>query len=349
MSRTVLFTTLAALSLALPPARADEKAKDETPSDRIRKALDQPIDLELKEPSLAKAVERFRDKTHLDITFTDPNPGAPQPIERKFKGIKVRDALRKTLEPWGLMPFIVDDAVLLTSEEDGIQKQLKQRIDVDVDEVPLAKAVKQLARRKAMNLIVDPKAAKQAEKKVTLQLEDVAVETAVRLLAEQAELKAARIDNVLYVTTPERAASIAAENRANQPNFNPYGPYAVPGMIGGVGALGTPLGGIGVIGLGGLAGLGGGGGIMGRPVLPPLPPPSDVKPPKELPPDKPQGQAPRRRPILAAADTSDFPCPTVPRPEPWARPAGRSTVGSRRSRRRLPSPDPAPSFPEEKP
>ena len=117
-------------------------------------------------------------------------------------------------EPYGLVPFIVDDAVLLTGEDAGVAKQLKQRVDVDVDDVPLAVALKRLGRRKAINLVVDQKAAKQAEKKVSLQVEDVPLETAVRLLAEQAGMKAARIDNVLYVTTPEHAASIAAENRA---------------------------------------------------------------------------------------------------------------------------------------
>ena len=83
---------------------------------------------------------------------------------------------------------------------------------------------------------------------MSLQVEDVAMETAVRLLAEQAGMKVARIDNVLYVTTPEQATSIAADNRAIVPNYWPYGPLFPAG--GGVGVVG----GVGAFGLGGAAG-----------------------------------------------------------------------------------------------
>src|SRR5262249_46372299 len=136
----------AAFLLAWVPAApaADDKPKDESPSEKIRKALDQPIDLELKESSLAKALERFRDKLNIAITIDrtgavlallgiDPGADMPQPIEAKFKATKARDALRKAFEPYGLSPFIVDDAVLLTGEESGVARQLKQRVDVDVD------------------------------------------------------------------------------------------------------------------------------------------------------------------------------------------------------------------------
>src|SRR5262245_6223382 len=85
---------------ALTPASvsADDKAKDESPSEKVRKALDQPIDLELNESSLGKALERFREKTKLDIAFDrtvffllgmgpiDPNADMPQPVQGKFRG-----------------------------------------------------------------------------------------------------------------------------------------------------------------------------------------------------------------------------------------------------------------------
>jgi hypothetical protein len=342
MSRTTL-RLAAALSLiwALAPAPA---SAEETPSEKIRKALDQPIDLDLKENSLAQVAERFREKTKLDITIDrsgafwgigfalDPNAALPQPIEAKFKHTKARDALRKVFEPYGLMPFIVDDAVLLTGEDAGISKQLKQRVDVDLADVPLAAALKQLGRRKAINLVVDQKSAKQAEKKVSLQVDDVALETAVRLLAEQAGMKAARIDNVLYVTTPEQAASIAADNRAFLQTYGPYGPL-FNNATGGVGVLGA-WGAIGLAGGGGAIGLGGGGGIVGGPprlVPPPAPPKEDSKPAPPAEGSKPLGRAPSRAASVAAA----LPFPPVERPELWAREVGRSSVGTRRRRRRV--------------
>jgi hypothetical protein len=364
MSRAVRhLAAVAALSLAwtLAPAlaSADDRPKDETPSEKIRKALDQPIDLELKESSLAKVIARFHEKTKLDIAIDrtgvllgtmgiDPNADMPQPVEAKFKGTKVRDALRKVFEPYGLAPFIIDDAVLLTGEETGLMKQLRQRVDVDVDDVPLSAALKQLGRRKAVNLVVDQKAKKEAERKVSLRVEDVAMDTAVRLLAEQAGLKAARIDNVLYVTTPEQAMAIAAENRANVPNYGPYGPYWGPyGLPGTAGVLGGAVGVIGGAGLGGIAGLGGGagfvglgggGGITGVPqrVLPPPPP---VPVPKDEPPAKPLSQAPPRKPAVADGRPA-APLPVAVRPDLWAYSPGRPSAGARRCRRRCPSPEP---------
>jgi hypothetical protein len=367
MSRAVPLAALAAVSLVWAPALADDKPKDETPSEKVRKALDQPIDLDLKETSLAKVIARFHEKTKLDITLDrsplvllgmmgiNPDADMPQPIEAKFKATKARDALRKVFEPYGLVPFVVDDAVLLTSEENGAARQLKQRVDVDVDDMPLAQALKQLRRRKAVNLVVDQKATKHAEKKVSLQVEDVALETAVRLLAEQAGLKAARMDNVLYVTTPEQAASIAAENRANAPSNGPYGPngqfMGMPGGVGAIGVLGAVGGGpLGRGGLGGALGLGGLGGIMGGATIPVFPPPAPTPPAPQPPkdePSKPTGQAPSDRPAVAA---DDHPAPAAPvngpRPEAWAWVAGRPIVGARRARRRRPSPEPDSSFPE---
>jgi hypothetical protein len=353
MSRAVpRLATVAGLflvwALAPAPAWADDKAKDETPTEKIRKALDQPIDLDLKESSLAKVIERFHEKTKLDIVIDrtyliglggviDPN-AETQPVAAKFKGTKVRDALRKVFEPYGLAPFIVDDAVLLTNEELGLQKQLKQRVDVDIDEVPLAVALKQLGRRKAINLVVDQKATKQAEKKVSLQVEDVAMETAVRLLAEQAGLKAARIDNVLYVTTAEQAAGIAAENRANMPNFGPYGPNGMfMGMPGGVGAIGA----LGAFGLAGAGGGLGGGGIMGGPprLLPPPPPKEDAKPALPVEGAKPMSKVPSNGPVVAAADCAAFPQSFGGRLDLWAREAGRTKGGARRARRRVSPPE----------
>jgi hypothetical protein len=353
MSIAVRHAATAALILmwALAPARADDKPKDETPTEKIRKALDQPIDLDLKESSLAKVIERFHEKTKLDIVIDrtyliglggviDPN-AETQPVTAKFKGTKVRDALRKVFEPYGLAPLIVDDAVLLTNEELGLIKQLKQRVDVDIDEVPLAVALKQLGRRKAINLVVDQKATKQAEKKVSLQVEDVAMETAVRLLAEQAGLKAARIDNVLYVTTAEQAAGIAAENRANMPNFGPYGPNGMfMGMPGGVGAIGA-LGAFGLAGAGGGLGGLGGGGIMGGPprLLPPPPPKEDAKPAPPVEGAKPMSKVPSNGPVVAAADCAAFPQSFAGRLDLWAREAGRTKGGARRARRRVSPPE----------
>ena len=50
---------------------------------------------------------------------------------------------------------------------------------------------------------------KEAKAPVSIQLEDVPLETAVRLLAEMAGLKPVRVGNVLFVTKKETANELA--------------------------------------------------------------------------------------------------------------------------------------------
>jgi type II secretory pathway component GspD/PulD (secretin) len=82
----------------------------------------------------------------------------------------------------------------------AMMRQLKQHITVDVEKVELAKALEQLKRETATNIVLDAKAVKEGKTIVTLQIDDVPLETAVRLLAEMAGLKVVRNANVLYVT-----------------------------------------------------------------------------------------------------------------------------------------------------
>jgi hypothetical protein len=60
-------------------------------------------------------------------------------------------------------------------------------------------------------LLVDPRVSKEAQSPVTLQLDDVPLETAVRLMAEVSGLKAVRMGNVLFVTNKANAAELRAE------------------------------------------------------------------------------------------------------------------------------------------
>jgi len=80
-----------------------------------------------------------------------------------------------------------------------------------------------------VNLVLDGRHEKEGAAKVSLQLEDVPLETAVRLLAEMAGLKALRLNNTMFVTTKD----IAAELR-QAPAWNGQGQPAQPTPPGGV-------------------------------------------------------------------------------------------------------------------
>src|SRR5438105_4858356 len=96
---------------------------------------------------------------------------------------------------WGLLPAVlsaapVPDKPKATKEESPAQK---------------------LAKETATNLVIDPRMAKEAQATVSVELDEVPLESAVRLLAEMAGLKPVRLGNVLFVTSKTAAVSLRAD------------------------------------------------------------------------------------------------------------------------------------------
>jgi hypothetical protein len=93
-------------------------------------------------------------------------------------------------------------------------------------DTPLPEAFRRLADASDFNVVVDGRAAdKVKEARVSAELSNVPVDTAVRLLADMNGLAPVRLDNVFYVTTPENAARLRAErHRAAAKPAAPPGP-----------------------------------------------------------------------------------------------------------------------------
>ena len=173
-------------------------------------------------------------------------------------------------------------------------KQYQCRVSVDIDEVQMRKAVRDLGKSHGINVVIDPKVKKQAETPVSLQLENTSLETSLRLLAEMASLKAVRMGNVMFVTSEEKAKVIRDEE-SHQPDTPLYGGPAPVNGVGGV----MPVGAIQVQPPGGF-----------------LPPPGGVPP-------LPFGGAalpPRMRPDSSSRGTAACPTPTQQPTPPTPRP-----------------------------
>src|SRR5438067_1399862 len=81
-------------------------------------------------------------------------------------------------------------------------------------------------------------AAKEAKMEVSLQMEDVPLETAVRLLSEMAGLKPVRVGNVLFVTTKANATEMRADPELTQPfQQRPGMEFMQPGIMIGPGGF----------------------------------------------------------------------------------------------------------------
>ena len=100
-------------------------------------------------------------------------------------------------------------------------RQMRQRVSVDLNKVGLAEALRKIGRDTATNLIVDARAEKEAKAEVSLQLEDVPLETAVRLLSEMAGLKPVRVGNALFVTKKDLAAAMRNDSINPPPPQSP--------------------------------------------------------------------------------------------------------------------------------
>lgn len=256
-------------------AQADDPVKEESKSEKVRKVLDQPIVLDFVGNGIPEVLNHLKEKTKvhfvLDIAaagniaapFDDGMGGMNLNLMtiKSERGAKLRQTLRRFLTQFDLTYVILEDAVLITTEEMGLHRQMRQRVSVDFKEQPLKDVLKYLNRTTGINLILDPRTGAEADRKITLELEDGTLETTVKLVAELGNLKAVRLGNVLFVTSEERAAKIRREE--NQfPVINQVRPdgMVVPGGIG--------------INFGG--GMGGFAGPMGQPV--PMAPPEAAPP-----------------------------------------------------------------------
>ncbi len=232
---------LTAAPAAPVPSTRDDKKPAETAAEKVRKALDQTLaSLEIENQQLPLALDQLHEETKVNFVLDrgtlgqmglDVDNGAP--VKVKLQNVKAKAALRNVLNQYGLGYAIVGDTVVVTTEEMAVYRQLKQRVSLDLDRVQVEKALKGLARETATNLLLDTRAQKDGQTAVTLQVEDVPLETAVRLIGEAANLKAVRLGNVVLVTTKAHAIELRSEpDLAPAPRLPGLdGPGAVPGGI----------------------------------------------------------------------------------------------------------------------
>jgi hypothetical protein len=232
--RVVLGSGLAlALSLTAglataAPVTPEPKDKPAGSAETIRKALDQTMTLDISEQPLTQALNKIREQTKINFVIDkmfiqqmgyDPDT---MPVTVKLKDAKARTCLRSVLSPYNLGYAILGDTLLISTEDMVMQRQMKQRVTVDLDKVDLSAALKQLSKETATNLMLDTRvAAKDTKATVTLQLEDVPLETAVKLVAEAGGLKHVQVGNVMMVTTKALANEMKSDPELMQGAMNP--------------------------------------------------------------------------------------------------------------------------------
>ncbi len=239
---------MAAIAAPVPivPAKADG------PMATARKALDEVGDMNYRDRTLNDVLNDLKEKSRVSVVLDngvlnfglDPN----QPVVTvNLKQVKLREGLKAALAPYNLKFGLTREGLYISTEEGVITAQLRQRVTIDCDGTDFAISIRQLADETGANVVVDPRLGEKAKAAVTLKLEDVPLETAVRLMAEVVDLRAVRMNNVLFVTTPEKAKALRedADGPTRPLPVNPVFPFSdgggilpVPGVIGGFGGFG---------------------------------------------------------------------------------------------------------------
>ncbi len=98
------------------------------------------------------------------------------------------------------------DPILLPPPRSALQP-----IYASFDKRTLEDALKFLADRSDLSVILDPRMAEKGKTLVSGTFKNVPLETTLRLLADMAELRAVQIDNAFYVTSPEKAKQLEQE------------------------------------------------------------------------------------------------------------------------------------------
>jgi hypothetical protein len=93
----------------------------------------------------------------------------------------------------------------------GLGRQGIPKVCCSFDREALPEALRQVSESTGINVVIDPHALEKARKTVTAELNDVPLDTAVGLLAHMAELRVVSLDNVLYVTSRDKAKELEAE------------------------------------------------------------------------------------------------------------------------------------------
>jgi hypothetical protein len=173
------------------------------------------LSFDVDEKAFARAIGKDKPRSVLqDAIATSPMP--------RMRGVGLETVLRKILAridvPSGATYLIHKGQILITTQAAAseevlgdsqlplpalVHKQMQKRL--------LRDALDELAELTDANIVLDESVGEKAKETVTARFLNTPVDTAVRILANKAGLSMVRLDNVLYVTTREKADELRDE------------------------------------------------------------------------------------------------------------------------------------------
>jgi hypothetical protein len=224
-----LFVLLGLLVLGhdAPISRAQDKSKES-----LAAKLQQPVNfppVEDKNTTFQELLDKVSDSFDVKIEVNDAAfkaemvddvaskaVAADKPI-RKMANVRLERVLRTILArvPYPGTTYIIRrDAIEITTQNAVVleiwgkdyQGPFLPLVQNTFEKQPLAKALRELAEDSEFTIVLDGRVEDKAKVAVSGRFLNTPLDTAVRLLADMADLKPFLVDNVLYVTTRENAA-----------------------------------------------------------------------------------------------------------------------------------------------
>jgi hypothetical protein len=249
-------------------AQDDDNGRPRPLLQLVQAAFDKrPLEDALKELSAATG-------TSVLVDLRRAGERAKAPVTAALSNVPLDTAVRLLANQAGLHAVLLDDVLFVTTDGHArrvqserekppgealtsglaVARQLGQAVNLDLEDVPLNKALQELARETDTQVVLDPKVGREGQLPVTLRLKEVSLETAVRLVCQLADLKPVVVGNVVFVTNEATAVKLQTDL------MRPLVPTVVGGLNGLTGGAGGA--GLGMLGGGGgLAGIAGGGAL----------------------------------------------------------------------------------------
>jgi RNA polymerase sigma factor (sigma-70 family) len=152
---------------------------------------------------------------------------AKKPVP-KMRNVRLEMILRKVLARLpakAAATYVIRDDVIELTTEAAVRTQLGRHdrapllplVYTVFDQRPLEEALREVTVRTDYTVVMDARLGDKGRVAVTAVLPNVPLDTAVRVLADMGGLRPVRLDNVFYVTTPENADRLRAEQEQEQP------------------------------------------------------------------------------------------------------------------------------------
>jgi len=202
---------------------------------------------------LANVLQELSDMSGTSVVLDGKRIGdkGQTAVSGQFNNVPLDTAVRLLANQAGLRGIVVDNTILVTTEEhssrvlqeqeklavpdagtggagaNNLLQKLQQPLHLNFKEVPLHKVLQNMSKEGELPFLLDPRLAREGQTPITLQLAEVSLDTAARLIAEMVGLKPVLIGNVVFVTS--EAAGTRLQNEL-QKGMNPGGAGSLSGI-----------------------------------------------------------------------------------------------------------------------